>query len=53
MINQDPERAAAAAGRLGSALSGKIGEPFVDADDTADVAVATLLDPAHIGRIYS
>ena len=29
-----------------------VGEPFVDADDIADVAVATLLDPAHIGRIY-
>ena len=52
MINQDPERAAAAAGRLGSALSETVGEPFVDADDIADVAVATLLDPAHIGRIY-
>ena len=29
-----------------------VGEPFVDADDIADVAVATLLDPAHIGRIH-
>ena len=29
-----------------------VGEPFVDADDIADVAVATLLDPAHIGCIY-
>ena len=29
-----------------------VGEPFVDADDLADVAVATLLDPVHIGRIH-
>ena len=29
-----------------------VGEPFIDADDIADVAVATLLDPSHIGRIY-
>jgi uncharacterized protein YbjT (DUF2867 family) len=29
-----------------------VGEPFVDADDLADVAVATLLDPAHAGRAY-
>ena len=29
-----------------------VGEPFVDADDLAEVAVATLLDPAHVGRIH-
>lgn len=29
-----------------------VGEPFVDAEDLADVAVATLLDPAHVGRTY-
>ena len=29
-----------------------VSEPFVDADDLADVAVATLLDPAHVGRIH-
>ncbi|HEY7043013.1 MAG TPA: NmrA family transcriptional regulator [Nocardioidaceae bacterium] len=29
-----------------------VAEPFVDADDIADVAVATLLDPAHAGRIH-
>ena len=29
-----------------------VGEPFVDADDIADVAVATLLDQAHVGRIH-
>ena len=29
-----------------------VGEPFIDADDLADVAVAALLDPGHIGRIH-
>jgi uncharacterized protein YbjT (DUF2867 family) len=29
-----------------------IPEPFVDADDIADVAVAALTDPAHNGQIY-
>ena len=29
-----------------------VGEPFVDADDLADVAVATLLEPVHVGRIH-
>jgi uncharacterized protein YbjT (DUF2867 family) len=27
-------------------------EPFVDADDVADVAVAALFDPIHHGRVY-
>ena len=27
-------------------------EPFVDADDVADVAVAVLTDDTHIGRVY-
>lgn len=27
-------------------------EPFVDADDIADVAVAALLDPRHAGQLY-
>ena len=27
-------------------------EPFVDADDIADVAVAALTDDRHIGRLY-
>jgi uncharacterized protein YbjT (DUF2867 family) len=33
-------------------VESSVGEPFVDADDIADVAVATLLQPAHIGRIH-
>ena len=33
-------------------VESSVGEPFVDADDIADVAVATLLDPAHVGRIH-
>jgi len=33
-------------------VENSVGEPFVDADDLADVAVATLLDPAHNGHIY-
>ena len=28
------------------------GEPFVDTGDIADVAVAALLDPRHVGQIY-
>lgn len=31
---------------------GDIAEPFVDAEDIADVAVAALTDPGHIGRLY-
>ncbi len=40
-----------AAGSL-TMIESRVGEPFVDADDLADVAVATLLDPAHVGRIH-
>lgn len=29
-----------------------VGEPFVDADDIADVAVAALTDERHIGEVY-
>jgi uncharacterized protein YbjT (DUF2867 family) len=29
-----------------------VGEPFVDAEDIADVAVAALTEPGHIGRLY-
>ena len=29
-----------------------VGEPFVDADDIADVAVAALIDDKHIGQLY-
>lgn len=29
-----------------------VGEPFIDVDDIAEVAVAVLLDPAHLGRTH-
>jgi uncharacterized protein YbjT (DUF2867 family) len=29
-----------------------VGEPFVDADDIADVAVAALTEAGHAGRLY-
>jgi uncharacterized protein YbjT (DUF2867 family) len=32
--------------------AGKVGAPFVDADDIADVAVAALTDERHQGQIY-
>jgi uncharacterized protein YbjT (DUF2867 family) len=32
--------------------AGDVPEPFVDADDIADVAVAALTQPGHIARIY-
>ena len=31
---------------------GNVGEPFVDADDIADVAVAALTDDRHAGQLY-
>lgn len=31
---------------------GAVGEPFVDADDIADVAVAALTEPGHDGQLY-
>lgn len=31
---------------------GPVGEPFVDVDDIADAAVATLLEPGHEGRVH-
>ncbi|CAD6554447.1 NAD(P)H-binding protein [Paraburkholderia sabiae] len=31
---------------------GDIGEPFVDADDIADVAVAALTEDGHVGQLY-
>lgn len=31
---------------------GEVGEPFVDVDDVADVAVAALLDPGHAREVY-
>jgi uncharacterized protein YbjT (DUF2867 family) len=32
--------------------TGDAAEPFVDADDIADVAVAALTDPRHAGQVY-
>lgn len=39
------------AGRLALPV-GQVPEPFVDADDIAEVAVAALLDARHIGQLY-
>jgi uncharacterized protein YbjT (DUF2867 family) len=32
--------------------AGKVGEPFIDADDIADVAVAALTEDGHAGQVY-
>jgi len=32
--------------------AGEVGEPFVDVDDIADVAVAALTEDGHVGQIY-
>ena len=32
--------------------AGAIGEPFIDAEDIADVATAALMDDRHIGQLY-
>jgi len=32
--------------------AGDVSEPFVDADDIAEVAVAALTDPRHAGQVY-
>ena len=32
--------------------AGTIGEPFVDADDIADVAAAALTEDGHVGQLY-
>ncbi len=32
--------------------AGAVGEPFVDAEDIADVAAAALAEPGHAGRLY-
>jgi uncharacterized protein YbjT (DUF2867 family) len=32
--------------------AGDVGEPFVDVEDIADVAVAALTEPGHLGRLY-
>jgi len=31
---------------------GDVKEPFIDVEDIADVAVAALIDPVHIGKLY-
>jgi len=42
----------AVVGGLLALPAGDVREPFVDADDIADVAVAALLEPDHSGREY-
>jgi uncharacterized protein YbjT (DUF2867 family) len=32
--------------------AGEVGEPFVDLDDLAEVVVAALTEPGHVGRLY-
>ncbi|MBM7785753.1 NAD(P)H-binding protein [Tenggerimyces flavus] len=32
--------------------AGEVGEPFVDVDDIADVVVAALTEPGHVGQLY-
>ena len=32
--------------------AGNVPEPFIDADDIADVAVAALTEDGHVGRLY-
>ena len=32
--------------------AGAVGEPFIDADDIADVVVAALTDKRHVGQLY-
>jgi uncharacterized protein YbjT (DUF2867 family) len=32
--------------------AGDVGEPFIDTDDIADVAVAALTDERHVGQLY-
>ena len=32
--------------------AGAVGEPFVDADDIADVAETVLTEPGHVGQLY-
>lgn len=40
-----------ASGRL-ALPAGNVGEPFIDVDDIADVAVAALTEPGHVGELY-
>lgn len=39
-------------GGLVSMPAGELGEPFIDIEDIADVAVEALLDPRHEGQLY-
>ena len=39
-------------GELALPVGGDVREPFVDADDIADVAVAALTDDRHVGQVY-
>jgi uncharacterized protein YbjT (DUF2867 family) len=41
-----------AGGEISLPGPGDVGEPFIDAEDIADVAVAALLDDAHIGKTW-
>ena len=40
------------AGHLYLPAAGNVGEPFVDADDIADVAAAVLTQDGHVGKLY-
>ena len=50
-FSEDYLRDAVLAGELALPV-GDVPEPFVDADDIADVAVAALTDDRHIGELY-
>ena len=50
-FSEDYMRDAVLAGEL-ALPAGDTPEPFVDADDIADVAVAALTDDGHVGRLY-
>lgn len=39
-------------GGLVSMPAGDLGEPFIDIEDIADIAVDALLDPRHAGQLY-
>lgn len=43
---------AVSAGVIALPVAGDVREPFIDADDIADVAVAALTDSRHAGEIY-
>ncbi|MEV6837754.1 NmrA family transcriptional regulator [Streptomyces sp. NPDC051133] len=50
-FSEDHLRDAVLAGRI-ALPAGAVAEPFVDADDIADVATAALTDDRHIGELY-